>query len=99
MTRPQDLLTSVKGIARNQLEEQYLTPEERDRIIEWYSPINFFLRQADVLSARQPGTGQWLLQHHLFKTWKSGVTKTIWCRGMRKCIRSYSDYVLRSSSE
>ncbi|KAJ7844658.1 hypothetical protein B0H13DRAFT_126803 [Mycena leptocephala] len=74
------LLKSVRGIARNQ--EQYLTAEERDRIIEWYSSINFFLRQADILNSRQPGTGQWLLEHHLFKKWKSGVTKTIWCRGM-----------------
>lgn len=89
MTRLQDLLKSVRGIARNQ--EQYLTAEERDRIIEWYSSINFFLRQADILNSRQPGTGQWLLEHHLFKKWKSGVTKTIWCRGMRECILPYSN--------
>ncbi|KAF7343884.1 putative Ankyrin repeat domain-containing protein 50 [Mycena venus] len=55
---------------------------ERDRIIEWYSPLNFFLRQADVFSAWQPGTGIWLLEHDLYKDWKSGRGGTLWCRGM-----------------
>ncbi|KAJ7094767.1 hypothetical protein C8R44DRAFT_645244, partial [Mycena epipterygia] len=43
---------------------------DRDRIIEWYSPLNSFLRQADIFNSRQPGTGQWLLEHDLFKKWK-----------------------------
>ncbi|KAJ7080032.1 hypothetical protein C8R44DRAFT_908855, partial [Mycena epipterygia] len=58
---------------------------ERDRIIEWYSPLNFFPRQADIFNSRQPGTGEWLLEHKLFKKWKSGtkeVWSTLWCRGM-----------------
>ncbi|KAJ6521488.1 hypothetical protein DFH09DRAFT_1373039 [Mycena vulgaris] len=59
---------SVRDVARNQ--ERYLGYQdsaERDKIIEWFSPLNFFLRQADILSTRQPGTGQ---------------GKTMWCRGM-----------------
>ncbi|KAJ7088352.1 hypothetical protein C8R44DRAFT_751918 [Mycena epipterygia] len=60
----------------------YLTAAERDQIIEWYSPLNFFLRQADIFNSRQPGTGQWLLEHDLFKEWKSGTDNVIWCRGM-----------------
>ncbi|KAJ7706833.1 hypothetical protein B0H17DRAFT_877064, partial [Mycena rosella] len=55
---------------------------ERDKIIDWFSPLNFFLRQADIFSTRQPGTGGWLLEHKLFKKWKSGKGKTLWCRGM-----------------
>ncbi|KAJ6521467.1 hypothetical protein DFH09DRAFT_939032 [Mycena vulgaris] len=55
---------------------------KRDNIIEWFSPLNFFLRQADIFSARQPGTGEWLLQDELFKTWRSGEGKALWCRGM-----------------
>ncbi|KAJ7080062.1 hypothetical protein C8R44DRAFT_908945, partial [Mycena epipterygia] len=55
---------------------------ERDRIIEWYSPLNFFLRQADIFNSRQPGTGQWLLEHDLFKNWKWGTNNRIWLRGM-----------------
>ncbi|KAJ7076812.1 hypothetical protein C8R44DRAFT_585481, partial [Mycena epipterygia] len=52
------------------------TVAERDRIIEWYSPLNFFLRQADIFNSRQPGTGKWLLEDDIFKKWK------IWCYGM-----------------
>ncbi|KAJ7080066.1 hypothetical protein C8R44DRAFT_527863, partial [Mycena epipterygia] len=64
---------------------------KRDRIIEWYSPLNFFPRQADIFNSRQPGTGEWLLEHDLFNEWKLGTNnpsdmwckpKTIWCRGM-----------------
>ncbi|KAJ7080059.1 hypothetical protein C8R44DRAFT_534042, partial [Mycena epipterygia] len=55
---------------------------ERDRIIEWYSPLNFFPRQADIFNSRQPGTGRWLLEHDVFKKWKSGTNNRIWCRGM-----------------
>ncbi|KAJ7869388.1 hypothetical protein B0H13DRAFT_2253758 [Mycena leptocephala] len=55
---------------------------KRDEIIRWFSPLNFFPRQADIFNARQPGTGGWLLQDALFKKWKSGSTETVWCRGM-----------------
>ncbi|KAJ7242168.1 hypothetical protein B0H12DRAFT_1023779 [Mycena haematopus] len=55
---------------------------ERDVVIEWYSPLNFFLRQADIFRIRQPGTGRWFLETTSFKEWKSGVGKTLWCRGM-----------------
>ncbi|KAF8162087.1 hypothetical protein K438DRAFT_2070280, partial [Mycena galopus ATCC 62051] len=36
-------------------------------IINWLSPINFFLRQADISELRVRGTGEWLLEHPLFK--------------------------------
>ncbi|KAJ7321268.1 ankyrin repeat-containing domain protein [Mycena albidolilacea] len=55
---------------------------ERRQIIEWTSPLNFFPRQADILSTRQPGTGEWLLQNRLFKKWKTGEIQALWCRGM-----------------
>ncbi|KAJ7088301.1 hypothetical protein C8R44DRAFT_861679 [Mycena epipterygia] len=71
---------SVRDAARKQ--EWYHDSAERDQIIEWYSPLNFFLRQADIFNNRQPGTGQWLLEHDLFKKWKSGTNNKIWCRGM-----------------
>ncbi|KAJ7080036.1 hypothetical protein C8R44DRAFT_895528 [Mycena epipterygia] len=78
---------SVRDVARKQ--EWYHESAERDRIIEWYSPLNFFLRQADIFNSREPGTGQWLLEHDLFKKWKSPTNKlrwwewrSLWCRGM-----------------
>ncbi|KAJ7814599.1 hypothetical protein B0H14DRAFT_2375859 [Mycena olivaceomarginata] len=58
------------------------TASERDKIIEWYSPLNFFQRQADILNTRQPGTGEWLLESDLIKEWKSVAGKRVWCRGI-----------------
>ncbi|KAJ6526649.1 hypothetical protein B0H19DRAFT_970455, partial [Mycena capillaripes] len=54
----------------------------RDSIIEWYSPLNFFLRQDDILGTRQPGTCQWLLEDARFQAWESGTGKILWCQGM-----------------
>jgi hypothetical protein len=54
----------------------------RDIIIDWLSPINFFLRHADIKQMRQPGTGESLLEHPCFKQWESGSGKTLWCRGI-----------------
>ncbi|KAJ6563634.1 hypothetical protein DFH09DRAFT_1364040 [Mycena vulgaris] len=67
---------SVRNVAKNQ------DSGERDKIIEWFSPLNFFLRQADIFNSREPGTGQWFLEHELFKKWKTGTTKMLWCPGM-----------------
>ncbi|KAJ6542334.1 ankyrin repeat-containing domain protein [Mycena vulgaris] len=55
---------------------------DRDIIISWLSPINFFLRQADISQMREKGTGGWLLAHPLFKKWESGSGSTLWCRGI-----------------
>ncbi|KAK6996934.1 hypothetical protein R3P38DRAFT_3626400 [Favolaschia claudopus] len=75
-----DIARSVRQVARNQ--ERIQDSSERDRIIEWFSPLNFFPRQADVLKSRQPGTGEWFLQDHLTKDWKSKPGKIVWCRGI-----------------
>ncbi|KAJ7884804.1 hypothetical protein B0H14DRAFT_3740877 [Mycena olivaceomarginata] len=56
--------------------------EDRAKIIVWFSPINFFERQADIFRARQPGTGEWLLVDRLFKRWKSSSGEILWCKGM-----------------
>ncbi|KAJ6536855.1 hypothetical protein B0H19DRAFT_1003798, partial [Mycena capillaripes] len=55
---------------------------ERTKIIDWLSPINFFLRHADIARTRQPGTGTWLLDDVRFQEWKSGPRTTLWCRGI-----------------
>ncbi|KAJ7017378.1 ankyrin repeat domain-containing protein [Mycena alexandri] len=46
------------------------------------SPINFFLRQADISQARQGGTGGWLLADPHFQEWESGSGRTLWCHGI-----------------
>jgi hypothetical protein len=40
---------------------------QRDIIISWLSPINFFLRHAEISQLREKGTGGWLLADPVFK--------------------------------
>jgi hypothetical protein len=63
--------------------------DQRDKILDWYSPLNFFLRQADIFNTWQPGTGGWLLAEALFKEWKSGGRKILWCRGIREYPQAF----------
>ncbi|KAJ7816855.1 hypothetical protein B0H14DRAFT_3743119 [Mycena olivaceomarginata] len=63
------LCSPVQEVGRDQ--RQYHQAVECDTKIAWYSPLNFFLRQADVFSGHQSGTGAWFLQHKVFQEWKS----------------------------
>ncbi|KAJ7339863.1 hypothetical protein DFH08DRAFT_1013374, partial [Mycena albidolilacea] len=54
----------------------------RQDFLNWFSPINFFPRQADILRVRQEGTGEWLLADPKFQEWKIGSGKTLWCYGI-----------------
>ncbi|KAJ7019611.1 ankyrin repeat-containing domain protein [Mycena alexandri] len=56
--------------------------EERKKIIDWLSPLNFFLRQADISRVRTKGTGEWLLKHPFFLQWESSSESTLWCHGI-----------------
>ncbi|KAJ7303829.1 ankyrin repeat-containing domain protein [Mycena albidolilacea] len=55
---------------------------KRLTIIEWLSPLNFFLRQQDISKTRQQGTGEWLLDDPKFKGWKSNPGQVLWCSGI-----------------
>jgi hypothetical protein len=55
----------------------------RRDFLNWLSPINFFLRQADILQLQAKGTGGWLLEHPVFEQWESGSGRTLWCHGIR----------------
>ncbi|KAJ7695238.1 hypothetical protein B0H14DRAFT_2485904 [Mycena olivaceomarginata] len=55
---------------------------KRRTIIEWLSPLNFFLRQQDISKTRQQGTGEWLLDDPKFKGWKSNPGQVLWCPGI-----------------
>ncbi|KAJ6449260.1 hypothetical protein C8R45DRAFT_1045102 [Mycena sanguinolenta] len=64
------------------MNNQDIEPCERKRIIEWVSPLNFFVRQDDIFSTRQEGTGEWLLNEKQFKRWESSIGGVLWCRGI-----------------
>ncbi|KAJ7434359.1 ankyrin repeat-containing domain protein [Mycena latifolia] len=74
------IFQSVRDVALKQ--ERHHDFARRSEIIEWFSPLNFFPRQADVTSTRQPGTGLWLLESDVFKRWELETEKALWCRGM-----------------
>ncbi|KAF7343972.1 ANK-REP-REGION domain-containing protein [Mycena venus] len=52
------------------------------KVIDWLSPINFFVRQADILKVWEKGTGGWLLADPIFKKWESSSGRTLWCSGI-----------------
>ncbi|KAF7344146.1 Ankyrin [Mycena venus] len=74
------IVKNTRDLVRSQ--EQDRDAEMRDKIIRWYSPLNFFLRQGQIYSTRQPGTGQWLLDDTKFRAWESGTGNILWCHGM-----------------
>ncbi|KAJ7157775.1 hypothetical protein C8R46DRAFT_416452 [Mycena filopes] len=89
MSRDQsDQLESVKSkvakleLGVNNLNNNKQDASERTQIIDWFSPINFFQQHADITSARQKGTGGWLLANPHFQKWKEGLGKTLWCSGI-----------------
>ncbi|KAF7330102.1 Ankyrin 2,3/unc44 [Mycena sanguinolenta] len=55
---------------------------QRDAILDWLSPINFFLRHAAISEVRDKGTGGWLLADPLYNEWESGSGETLWCCGI-----------------
>ncbi|KAL9011958.1 MAG: hypothetical protein Q9180_009139, partial [Flavoplaca navasiana] len=55
---------------------------ERQKILVWFSPLNFFKTQQDVFARRQEGTGQWLIESPTFQAWLSGSERTLFCPGI-----------------
>ncbi|KAJ7114782.1 hypothetical protein C8R44DRAFT_224838 [Mycena epipterygia] len=74
------ILASVQDVAHAQRRQS--DAAECERIIEWMSSINSFKRQADIFSAWQPGTGDWLFASSNFRYWEASSGKILWCRGM-----------------
>jgi len=74
--------------------------DESQAMISWLSPLNFASKQIDVISRRQEGTGEWLLEADEFKSWLSGDKGSLWCPGLRmfinptfRKISSFSNHV------
>jgi hypothetical protein len=55
---------------------------ERKRILSWLSPLSFEGKQRQLFERRQPGTGEWLVQHETFQKWKASSGSTLWCSGI-----------------
>lgn len=56
--------------------------EEHQAIMNWLTPIDYAPQQNDLISRRQEGTGQWLLDSEEFKKWLDESGQTMFCAGM-----------------
>ncbi|KAJ7291361.1 ankyrin repeat-containing domain protein [Mycena rebaudengoi] len=74
------ILTEVRNVAQDQRE--VMDSAEREKIIDWLSPLNFFARHAAIFGTRQEGTGRWLLEDPRFRTWLLSPGEIIWCSGI-----------------
>jgi hypothetical protein len=73
----------IKNATMNIYPGAKISIQQRESIINWLSPINFFLQQADISQMREKGTGGWLLADPVFKKWESSSGSTLWCCGIR----------------
>lgn len=62
------------------------TEQARKEIVNWISQIKFEVKQDEVFSARQEGTGEWFLKNPDFQAWLDGkdARPVIWCPGIRR---------------
>ncbi|KAK6996897.1 Arp ankyrin repeat protein, partial [Favolaschia claudopus] len=57
--------------------------DQKQKVLGWLSPFNFFQRQNDIFETCQEGTGQWFLSSRNFKTWLLSPQKVLWCEGIQ----------------
>ena len=56
---------------------------ERQSILDWLSPTDYGKQQSDLISRRQPGTGNWLLEAPSYKSWlEAPKPSTLFCPGI-----------------
>lgn len=61
------------------------TDDERLRILEWMSPIQYGKHHLAVKEKRTADTCEWLVQRDTFREWDTGNTFMIlWLHGIRK---------------
>jgi len=55
---------------------------DRQRILDWLTPIDHASEQRDAISRRQQGTGEWLLRSQTYQYWLSTDSRTLFCPGI-----------------
>ena len=56
--------------------------KDREKILQWLSPLNFAVQQCDLSIRRQVGTGDWFLESLEFQEWIKKNGGTLVCQGM-----------------
>ena len=78
-TTIEDMATISEQIGGLQLNNDR---DERLKLLDWITPLNFPAQQSALLSRRQEGTGQWLFQSPEFNTWMNKPGETLLCKGI-----------------
>lgn len=60
--------------------------QQRQEILQWLSPLNFFRTQQDTLARREEGTGLWLIDSPVFTNWLTGNDCILCCPGIRRSL-------------
>jgi hypothetical protein len=55
---------------------------ERQAILNWLTPIDYFTEQNDFIGRRQNGAGKWLLDSTEFRGWLKDNNQTLFCPGI-----------------
>lgn len=56
--------------------------EEREKILNWITPIGYAAQQQDYINRRQEGTGKWLLESAEYRDWCATEKRTLFCPGI-----------------
>lgn len=73
-------METIRDAQSQQMDTQKL--QQHHTIMQWLSPTDFPAQQHDIISRRQEGTGQWLLDSREFKGWLQGSDETLFCPGI-----------------
>jgi NACHT domain len=79
------LLTAINGrIARDGVFQppEYRRSEQDKKCLDWLSATTYAIQQSDFIARRQPGTGEWLVESGLFRTWIERPQETLFCPGI-----------------
>ena len=56
--------------------------KDRQAILDWLSNSKFSARQTALSNRRQEGTGSWLIDSEIFKTWLEYDGRNLICQGI-----------------
>ncbi|KAF5580596.1 ankyrin repeat [Fusarium subglutinans] len=73
------------------------TADQRRKILDWITPMNFTSDQEDHLKRLQPGTGQWLLESDQFQGWVRGSEPELGLAPIRVALHEPDDIIREES--
>jgi hypothetical protein len=56
--------------------------QDRQKILDWLTPVDYGPQHSDYLKRRQRGTGQWLLDSAKYQTWLNIGKQALFCPGI-----------------